>query len=122
MNIKIGEYDVHSNGTVIGLFNEPVTFSIENLNFEFNFKNDKENKEQKVNSEIAPDGTKLVLNFTNFNNSLGSGNITPYKVGTLNHRELLLNFRVYSLQEESGKLIHYTWLLGSTVNDSTDEQ
>jgi hypothetical protein len=122
MNIKIGEYDVHESGTVIGLIDEPITFAIANLNFEFKFQDDKEKKEQKVNTEIAPDGTKLILNFTNFNNSLGTGNISPMKVGNINKRELLLSYRVYNLTDSSGKMLHYTWLLGSNINDTKDEQ
>lgn len=117
MNIKIGDYDVYSNGTVIGVIDKPITFNIENLSFEFVFREDFENTEQKLTSEVAPDGTKLVLDFVNFNNSLGTGNLSPIKLGNINRRELLLNYRVYALAEKSGKLLHYTWLLGSQIND-----
>lgn len=115
MDIKIGKYNVLSSGTVIGVVNEPITFTIENLVFEFRFKDNKETKENKLNTELSEDQTKLILNFENFNNSLGTGNIEPMQLATLNGRFLLLNYRVYALTEKSGRMLHYTWLLGDQM-------
>lgn len=122
MNIKIGNYDVHSNGTVIGIVNEPITFQIENLTFEFHFLDDKEDKEQKMTTEIPEDGTRLILNFKNFNNSLGTGNLSPLKVANLNNREFLLSYRVYALTDNAGKMLHYTWMFGEKVEGGNNEQ
>ena len=122
MNIKIGKYDVHSSGTVIGLTDEPISFDIENLTFEFNFKNNTEDKEQKVTTKIDTDGKKLILTFYNFNNTLGTGNITPLKVADINSREFFLSYRIYALTDKSGKTLHYTWLLGDSIKKDNDEQ
>lgn len=111
MDIKIGSHEVHSSGTVIGILNEPIIFHIENLTFEFRFSDDKENKETKMSTEMPDDGTKLILNFKNFNNSLGTGNLSPLKVAKLNSKQLLLSYRVYALTDDAGKMLHYTWLI-----------
>ena len=58
-------------------------------------------------------GAKLTLK--NFN-SIGIGNVKPLQIGTLNHRELFLNYRVYSL-DKGAKTLHYTWLLGKEVKN-----
>ena len=112
MDIKVGNYDVHSSGSVIGVVGEPIVFSFDNLTFEFRFFDDKENSKQEMTTEIPADGTKLILNFRNFNNSLGTGNLSPLRVALLNSRPLFLNYRLYALADNAGKMIHYTWLLG----------
>jgi len=112
MAIKVGNYDVHSSGTIIGVAGEPIVFSFDNLTFEFRLIDDKENPKQEMTTEIPPDGTKLILNFKNFNNSLGTGNLSPLRVALLNSRPLFLNYRIYALADNAGKMIHYTWLLG----------
>ena len=113
MNIKVGNYDVHSSGTVIGLYNEPIIFNFNDLTFEFRLVDDKENPKQEMTTELPPDGTKLILNFRNFNNSLGTGNLSPLRVALLDSRPLFLNYRIYALADNTGKMIHYTWLLGA---------
>ena len=53
----------------------------------------------------------MILTFENFNNSLGIGNTDPIEVGWIGEQKLFLNYRVYSLTGNTGKLLHYTWLL-----------
>lgn len=113
MKIEVGNYEVHSSGTVIGVLNEPIIFYIENLVFEFQFTENKETKENKFVPELSADGKKLILYMENFNNSLGTGNIEPMQLATLNGRRLLFNYRVYSLNDKTGKMLNYTWLLAN---------
>jgi hypothetical protein len=116
MNIKIGDYEVYESGTVIGNYNESIDFNLnKDIGFiiRISFVTDSVNGETRI--EIEPlDKNGGHFKFINFNNSLGIGNITPLLVGKLNERELLLNYRVYSI-EKAGKTFHYTWLLGKEV-------
>jgi hypothetical protein len=116
MEIKVGEYDVLKDGTIVGIENEPIDFFIiKELGFivRITFKDNPINKEPKVSAESF-DKVGVSLTFTNFNNSIGIGSIKPVKIGVLNNRELLLNYRIYSI-EKAGKTFHYTWLLGKEV-------
>jgi hypothetical protein len=111
MKINIGDYEVLETGSVIGNENEPIDFIIhEQLGFIVRFEFDKDDsKEQKAKAEnFGSRGVKLT--FTNYDNSLGTGNIIPLPIGTLEGRKLFINYRIYSL-EKGGKHMHYTWLL-----------
>jgi hypothetical protein len=116
MKIKVGKYDVLESGTIVGNENEPIDFSIaEDIGFTIRivFGTDSEQTEPQINAENY-DKVGAKLTFNNFDNSIGIGNVIPLQIGTLNHRELLLNYRVYSLNK-GGKIFHYTWLLGEEV-------
>ena len=109
MNVKIGNYKILSTGTIIGIVGEPIIFEIEDLVFEMIFNDDKE-KTQGVN--ISSVGNKkAVLEFVNYNNSLGTGNKTPIPLAQIKNEQLYLSYRVYALHDEAGKLIHYTFYL-----------
>ena len=116
MKIQIGEYDVYSEGTIVSLPDEPVKFLIEDLTFELIFRDDKEVSGQNVEAKIAENKKGITLIFTNFNNSLGTGNVKPLPLGFLdNNKTLYFNYRIYALNGEpdkgtTGKTIHYTWL------------
>jgi hypothetical protein len=113
MNVKIEleDYDILSSGTIIGVLNQTMIFNIEDLIFELKFINNSETTENKISSILPDDGKKMVLTFENFNNSLGIGNTDPIEVGWIGEQKLFFNYRVYSLTENTGKLLHYTWLL-----------
>lgn len=118
MEIKVGDYDVHKEGTIIGNENEPIDFIFNKTTgfiIRISFIQDTKNKETRVDAETF-DKKGGHLKFTNFNNSLGIGNTAPLKIGTLNYRELLLNYRVYSI-DNLAKTFHYTWLLGKEVKN-----
>jgi len=113
MNIKIEleNYDILSSGTIIGVLNQTMIFNIEDLIFELKFINNSETTEHKISSILPDDGKKMILTFENFNNSLGIGNTDPIEVGWIGEQKLFFNYRVYSLTENTGKLLHHTWLL-----------
>ena len=117
MKIKVGEYEILDSGTIVSIEDEPIDFLIaENIGFTIRimFENDLEIKESKVLVEkYDKAGAKLILK--NFN-SIGMGTIKPVQIGVLNHRELFLNYRVYSLNK-GGKTFHYTWFLGKEVKN-----
>jgi len=114
MKIEIGDYEIYSSGTIITNKDEDnVKFFIEDLLFEFLFKNDTKDTKQNLGVQQI-EGTKGIrLEFKNFNNSLGTGNTQPILLGNLGPKSLYLNFRVYAMIGDkgiSGKTIHYTWL------------
>jgi hypothetical protein len=116
--IEVDDHKIIASGTVIGIVNKPIVFKIEDLLFELSFIDNPEHYEQKLESNIPPNGKKMILIFENFNNSLGIGNLEPIKVGFIDDRTLLLNYRIYALKENTGKLLHYTWLLENTKGGS----
>lgn len=116
MDITIGEYRVYESGTIIAIPNEPVTFKIKNLQFKLVFTNT-EDKQQKLEASPVASNT-LQLTFLNFNNSLGTGNTVPLPLGRLGEEELFFQFRIYTLGDDTGKTIHYTWLTKPIQNDN----
>ncbi|MDO8998150.1 MAG: hypothetical protein Q7W45_00180 [Bacteroidota bacterium] len=112
--IELEDYEVLSTGTIIGVANKLIIFKLKDLTFEFEFKNNPEFTEHRINSFVPKDGKKMKLIFDNFNNSLGIGNLEPLEVGYIGTQKLYLNYRVYSLADNTGKLVHYTWLLSKS--------
>lgn len=125
MKIEIGEYEVYSSGTIITNKSEDiVTFYIEDLQFEFSFKDDESNTEQNIVAEYIENKKGIRLIFTNFNNSLGTGNISPIKLGQINDKNLYINYRIYAMvgdKGNGGKTIHYSWLTKNTSDESESE-
>jgi hypothetical protein len=118
MEIKVGNYDVFKDGTIVGNENEPIDFIIiKELGFTIRivFSSDSNIKDAQIKATEF-DKVGALLTFVNFNNSIGIGNIEPLLIGHFNNRELFLNYRVYSL-EKGGKTFHYTWLLGKEVTN-----
>lgn len=118
MDVKVGGYDVFKEGTIIGNVNEPIDFVFnKEIGFiiRISFLQDNNNNDTRIEGETF-DKKGGHLKFINFNNSLGIGNTAPLTIGHINGRELLLNYRVYSI-ENLGKTFHYTWLLGKEVKD-----
>jgi hypothetical protein len=118
MKIKVGKYEVLESGTIVGNENESIDFAIaEDIGFTIRivFTTDSELTEPHINAENY-DKVGAKLTFINFDNSIGIGNIVPVQIGTLNGKEFLLNYRVYSL-DKGGKILHYTWLLGEEAKN-----
>lgn len=120
-NIEVGDYKVISSGSIVtNNLNDKVKFYIENLYFELYFQNDSENLEQRVEASPLDNASNgILLTFINFNNQLGTGNVSPIKIGFIRDKELYLNYVVYALIGEEGlggKIIHYTWLTKTMEN------
>jgi hypothetical protein len=119
MNIEIknGDYEVLSSGTIVGVFGQPIEFKIGSLKFIFEFEDDS-TKPNKTLVKVPLGDTKMLkLVFYNFNNNLGVGNIQPLSIGTIGGKRLFLNYRVYFLSHDSGKTIHYSFLLKKEAED-----
>ena len=112
IKIETGKFEVFDTGTVISANNEPVDFSFSGLTFRLIFQSDPGSPIMRVAAEQFGAGKNgLAITFVNYDNSLGVGNKEPLKVGQIGGRDLYLNYRIYSLQPEFDKLIHYTWYL-----------
>jgi hypothetical protein len=118
IKMKIGDFDVFDSGSVVGNLNEPVDFFIdEKVGFlvRLSFIDDtSQNTHTAIAKAFGKNGVEII--FTNYNNGLGTGNITPVRIGQYNGREFYINYRIYSLQNGS-KHIHYTWLLGKGIKN-----
>jgi len=116
MKILVGNLENFESGTIIGVENQPIDFVFDaptEFIVRFVFSNDPSESGFKVN--VKPYLAKgAQLDFINYNNSLGIGNLEPFKFGHLNGRELYLSYRIYSF-EKGGKLVHYSWLLGNKI-------
>lgn len=121
MKVHSGKFDIYSSGIVIGIPNESIIFEIEGLIFEIIFQTDNEDLSQRIKTNIPQDESKMVLTLYNHNNSLGTGNIELMKLAHIDSRELLLNYRVYTLSEDSIKEFHYTWYLGDMIKGGINE-
>ena len=114
VSVKSSGKDVIASGTVHTFAADNLEIKIAQFKFVFNFLND--NGDQRVlfrnNGE-----TTLILDLYNFNNSIGSGTASPYRLGHLMERELWLGFMVYALSDASSKTVHYSFMLGDAINE-----
>ena len=115
IEVSIGNYDVIGTGSVVGNHEEPIQFAISPLTFIFEFRNDSADAATRSHRELVNDTTLKIILF-NFTSSLGIRNTSPLSLGTLGDRKLLMNFSVYSLSDNVGKLFHYTFLLEKEVS------
>lgn len=112
-----GFFEIFDSGTIISFRNESIIFYLtDDLKITLSFINDPSNQSQKMNPRPI-NNKEMILELTNFNNSLGTGTTEPLKLGTLNNRVLYLNFVVYSLGINSQKTFNYTWYLGEEVKN-----
>jgi hypothetical protein len=113
-NIKCGDYEVISSGSVIAFADEPVDmiFNIKNREFKFRviFAEDTVNCEERCEFENAGPET-VNINIINSLSAFGTGPSEPQKLGATGNRDLLFSYRVYTLSETNEKLLHYTWYL-----------
>ncbi|MFT5760920.1 MAG: hypothetical protein ACI8WA_000021 [Polaribacter sp.] len=120
---KIGELDVYEKGSLINPNKENIEISLgSKFQFlaEFKFTADIENKETRL-EPYKLEKVGIGLNFVNFNNSLGTGNVNPIRVGWLEGRNLFFNYRVFGINNDKGVIFEYTWLLGKKVDADGNE-
>lgn len=108
ISIKIGQHDVLASGSVIGDPHTPIFIEVQNLSICLRFETDMVNTEKHV-AITNQTSTSVELTFTNFNNPKGTGNRVPILLGKLGGKELYFNYRIYALDGEVGKLLHYTF-------------
>jgi hypothetical protein len=118
MKIRSGNYDILISGIVTSFRNDPVEFILNEegppLVVRFAFVFDK--SAMRVEGTAQSDH-EVTLTFFGIDREVASGSAEPLPIGTMNDRHLYLNYRIYSLGENSQLTIHYTWYLGGRVED-----
>jgi hypothetical protein len=114
VKLRTSEKDIIASGSVHTFASDNLEISIAQFKFIFNFINDTE--PQRINFRNDGDYT-LILDLYNFTNSLGSGTTSPYQIGHLMDRKLYIGFMVYALNPTSSKTVHYTFMLGESINE-----
>jgi hypothetical protein len=120
--ILIGELEVYESGNIVSTEKKIlITLQSENpftLEVELSFpEEEKETKMEAYQIEQVGIGIRLI----NFNNSLGTGNIKPMKIGWFNGRSLFINYRLIPINKNEGGVFNYTFLLGKIVDETGNE-
>lgn len=120
MKIELGEYELVHSGVVIEIKDYPIKIKIPDpvegdFTFLINFKDDIEKKEPLTNL-VPIDNFTLQLDFVNFHNFQGGGNTNLINVGTLEHKPLFINYRVFELKEVGKTLIFNFYTKNSLTN------
>lgn len=121
VEVKSGSADIIASGTAIAFNGHPIEITFgpksNRLTLILILNDNKNDKESKFESNIVDDAT-LKLVFTNVNNPLGIGNISPVNIGELDGRELYLNTRIYSIEGIKDKTVHYNiYLLNEAMGE-----
>lgn len=111
--VKSGPAEVIASGTVIAFDNQPIEITVTLPDYTFiwllNFIDEDGKDELRTDNRVIDENT-LEMTFYNFKNPLGSGSISPLKIGTYNNKSLFIHYRIYDLNT-SDKTIHYTIFL-----------
>ncbi|HLA55128.1 MAG TPA: hypothetical protein VK623_03440 [Flavobacterium sp.] len=111
IEVTTGNYEIIGSGTIVANYNTPVEFNFSTLTYVFQFSDDLLSSSTRIEYEQFKEKKGLTIKFINFNNALGLGSSNPLSIGNINNRKLFLNYRIYTLSENLGKTIHYTFLL-----------
>jgi hypothetical protein len=99
-----GNLEIIGNGTAHVNSEQPLLLVIGgNLEMEFEFLSDSKDSEFRTSYRVEEG--KWIWELTNYNNSLGSGIISPLQVGTLEERKLFVSFFVWTPNEKEGRRI-----------------
>jgi hypothetical protein len=109
--IKTGNLTVIDSGSVITFNNQPVDFILEDLLFRFNFESDKSSAPSIKVSTVPSLPKSLLITLVNYDSQIGLGNSNPFQLGTLNGKNIHMNFRVFNLENRADKVIHYSFYL-----------
>ena len=103
--------EIIASGSIISIENESIIIHLSDLKFEFRFTKDGTDS-PKTLLELKSK-KELLITLNNFNNSLGTGNTSPAKIGTINNKDLLLSYWVQSLpgEKQDRKLLYYSFYL-----------
>lgn len=111
INSFVGEYEIIGSGFAPSLLDMPLKLKVSDLTFEFNFISDSDNKETKVTKRNI-EGKTGIFDFTNFDNSLGTGSIVPWHIGAFDGRKLYISFWIWTPNAKEGKrIVNWTLML-----------
>jgi len=79
------------------------------------FNNSDKDSDQVAKSAKVVDKTTLEITFTNYNHPLGSFTLEPWKIGTINNRDIFLVYTIYGLKGSQFKRMDIAFYLGKEV-------
>lgn len=110
-NIMSGDAKIILTGTVIQFNRNPIEININFPDFPFKwilkFENDIKIHDNSLKA-TAPNQNTLETTFINFNNPVGVGSTNPLNIGKVGGENLYINYRIYSLSDNTDKTVHYT--------------
>ncbi len=111
LKITTEDYEILDSGSIITFNDESVIFHFaENLRVKFSFE-DAVADEPITSIKLGiNDNIELEIRCFNMENTLGTSNSSPLKVGTFNGKELSLNFVISSIRANT-KQIQYSFYL-----------
>lgn len=121
--INIGNLDVIDSGNIVSVDNLKILVTLGTKN---PFSVEMQMIYQENESETRFEGYEIEqvgigIKFINFTNSLGTGNVTPLRIGWYNGRTLFLNYRIFPINKNKGGIFNYTFLLGQRVDQDGNE-
>ena len=116
MKIFNKDSEIISSGTIISSKNDFIEFQIpdSDLKFRFRFLDSKEEGAFSKAEFIKEENNKetMEIHLFNFDTFDFTGNPEPYKLATINNKELSIKLRVNFIGKEKTDIIfHYSWLL-----------
>ncbi len=120
--IKSGSLDLISGGVFLSEDKKDITITLKAphetaIDLIFKFKNDDKDKNQPRKEAKVLNDTTLEIEFTNYNNILGSFNKELWEIGTLANRKLFLAYIIYGFKDSMLKKINYSFYLGEEVQN-----
>lgn len=111
----VGDLEIVGNGTAPCSIESNLKLVFDDLQFEFEFINNKDVNNHSIDSRVVE--KKIIFLLTNFNNSLGTGLIRPLEIGHHNGRRLYISFWVVTPNPSEGlRIINWTILKGGNIN------
>lgn len=107
---KVGDFDVVECGSIVLNQSNLITFSIEDLEFEFVFQSEEGTEQKPYINLVTINSKKIRFQMVNYNNPLGTGIPNPLNVASLSTgEEVYLQYAIHGINEL--KIFHYTWYL-----------
>ena len=117
-SIISGPCNVIVTGTVIAFEKNPIEIEFGSntgqLKLVLEFVDDLESTKENYAQVSRMLANELRIKFLNFHNVLGSGTVRPIKIGSLDGRQLYIQYRIYELRG-GDKTVHYSIYLGQEV-------
>jgi hypothetical protein len=110
----VGDLEVIGNGIAPSNIESKLKLVLDDLQFEFDFVSDKENKGYTIVRKVIEKKLSFIL--TNFENALGTGVITPLEIGHHSGKRLYISFWVWTPNASEGvRIISWSMLKGGNV-------
>jgi len=118
MKIKCGNYEVIDSGVIIAIKDKPIEITLKDeiegdFKFKLSFVTDFNDKSM-ITKFNAVDSFTMKIEFANFDNVQNAGNQELVLLGTLQHRNLYFNYRIFDLADV-GKTLMYNFYLEKEI-------